>query len=55
VKERLVDPGDTTTLSHPVPPRNNALLARTMGSERRLLARGRFPFGHSIVALAGIA
>jgi len=52
VKERWSEPDDTTNLSHPVPPGLNRRLARTMASERHLLTRMSFPFGHSIVAVA---
>jgi hypothetical protein len=50
--ERFRDPGDQTNLSHPVRPVLNRALAATMGSERHLLARVNFPFGHSIIAIA---
>lgn len=52
LRERFSDPGDTTNLSHGMPPPLNRALAATMGSERHLVARGRLPFGHSIVAIA---
>jgi SAM-dependent methyltransferase len=52
VKERVSDPGDTTNLSHQVPPRVNRLLARTMSAERHVLPRITFPFGHSIIGIA---
>jgi SAM-dependent methyltransferase len=50
--ERVRDPGDETNLSHTVRPTANRALAATMGSERHLLARLNFPFGHSIIAIA---
>jgi SAM-dependent methyltransferase len=52
VVERFSDPGETTNLSHHVPPALNRLLGALMGSERHLLVRGRLPFGHSIIAIA---
>ncbi len=51
-QEHFRDPGETTNLSHPVPPRLNRALARTMSSERHLLSRFSLPFGHSIIAIA---
>ncbi|MGH9186050.1 MAG: class I SAM-dependent methyltransferase [Acidimicrobiales bacterium] len=51
-KERFVDVGDTTNLSHEYSPRVNTALARVMSSERRLLTKMEFPFGHSIIAMA---
>jgi SAM-dependent methyltransferase len=51
-KERIWDPGDSTNLSHSPRPALNRALAATMGSERHLLTRLNFPFGHSIIALA---
>jgi 2-polyprenyl-3-methyl-5-hydroxy-6-metoxy-1,4-benzoquinol methylase len=50
--ERVSDPGDTTNLSHAMSPVVNRALAATMGSERHLLRRRSFPFGHSIIAIA---
>lgn len=50
--ERVRDPGEETNLSHPVRPAVNRALAATMGSERHLLTRLNFPFGHSIIAIA---
>jgi SAM-dependent methyltransferase len=50
--ERIRDPGEETNLSHPVRPAVNRALAALMGSERHLLTRIDFPFGHSIIALA---
>lgn len=50
--ERFVDPGDRTNLSRQLPPAVNRALAATMSSERRLLERIDFPFGHSLIALA---
>ena len=52
LRERIVDPGDTTNLSAPVPRPLNRLLAAIMGLERHLVARWELPFGHSIVAIA---
>ena len=52
VMERFSDPGDATNLSHDVRPRLNRALAAAMGSERHLLTRLNFPFGHSIIAIA---
>lgn len=52
VQERLSDPGDRTNLSHDMNPLINRALAATMGSERRLLTRTNFPFGHSLIAIA---
>jgi SAM-dependent methyltransferase len=51
-QERISDPGDRTNLSHTMNPIVNGALAATMGSERHLLARANFPFGHSIIAIA---
>jgi SAM-dependent methyltransferase len=51
-KERFVDPGDATNLSHRVPAVLNRALAATMGSERHLVARFSLPVGHSIIAMA---
>lgn len=51
-RERFVDPGDETNLSHAMAPLLNRALAATMGGERHLLARMSFPFGHSIIAMA---
>ena len=51
-RERLVDPGDETNLSHELPPWLNRALAATMGGERHLLQRLNLPFGHSIIAMA---
>ncbi len=53
LREHVSDPGDATNLSHRVPPVLNRLLGAAMGSERYLLARVNFPFGHSIIAIAG--
>jgi ubiquinone/menaquinone biosynthesis C-methylase UbiE len=50
--ERVSDPGDRTNLSHAMNPALNRALAATMGSERHLLRRTSFPFGHSIIAIA---
>jgi SAM-dependent methyltransferase len=50
--ESVREPGDETNLSHQVRPRVNRTLAATMGSERHLLRRVNFPFGHSIIAIA---
>jgi SAM-dependent methyltransferase len=50
--ERVADPGDRTNLSHSMNPVVNRALAATMGSERHLLRRTSFPFGHSIIAIA---
>jgi SAM-dependent methyltransferase len=52
VHERFVDPAERTNLSHRVPAALNRALAATMGSERHLLSRLDFPFGHSIIAIA---
>jgi SAM-dependent methyltransferase len=52
VHERFVDPAERTNLSHSVPSLLNRALAATMGSERHLLTRLDFPFGHSIIAMA---
>jgi SAM-dependent methyltransferase len=52
LQERFSDPGDRTNLSHRMRPRLNRLLAAVMGSERHLLQRMSFPFGHSIIAIA---
>jgi SAM-dependent methyltransferase len=51
-QERISDPGDRTNLSHSMNPVLNRALAATMGSERHLLARTNFPFGHSLIAVA---
>lgn len=51
-RERFSSPGNTTNLSHRVPPMLNAILAATMSSERHLLSRTSLPFGHSIIAIA---
>lgn len=51
VHERFVDPGDRTNLSHAMNPAVNRALAATMGSERHLLGRIDFPFGHSLIAV----
>jgi SAM-dependent methyltransferase len=53
--ERVSDPGDRTNLSHTMNPALNRALAATMGSERHLLKRRSFPFGHSIIAIARAA
>jgi 2-polyprenyl-3-methyl-5-hydroxy-6-metoxy-1,4-benzoquinol methylase len=50
--ERWRDPGDRTNLSAPIPAPVNRTLAAVMGSERRVLLRRSFPFGHSIIAIA---
>jgi SAM-dependent methyltransferase len=50
--ERFSDPGERTNLSHTMNPVLNRTLAATMGSERHLLSRISFPFGHSIIAIA---
>jgi ubiquinone/menaquinone biosynthesis C-methylase UbiE len=50
--ERISDPGDRTNLSHTMNPTLNRALAATMSSERHLLRRTSFPFGHSIIAIA---
>ncbi|HWF53996.1 MAG TPA: class I SAM-dependent methyltransferase [Solirubrobacteraceae bacterium] len=52
LRERFVDPGDRTNLSRELPPAVNRALAATMSSERRLLERIDFPFGHSLIAIA---
>jgi SAM-dependent methyltransferase len=51
-QERMSNPGDRTNLSHAMHPLMNRALAATMGSERHVLARTTFPFGHSIIAIA---
>lgn len=50
--ERIVPPGDRTNLSHELPPLVNRMLTAVMSSERKLLRRVNFPFGHSIIAVA---
>lgn len=52
--EHARDPGDKTNLSHPIRPTVNRVLAAAMGSERHLLTRMNFPFGHSIIAIARV-
>jgi 2-polyprenyl-3-methyl-5-hydroxy-6-metoxy-1,4-benzoquinol methylase len=52
VKERFVDVGDKTNLSKSYSPTINRALAKVMSSERRVLRRRNFPFGHSLVAIA---
>jgi SAM-dependent methyltransferase len=49
--EKVIDPRDTTNLSHPIRPRVNRILAAIMSSERHVLARTSLPVGHSIIAL----
>jgi 2-polyprenyl-3-methyl-5-hydroxy-6-metoxy-1,4-benzoquinol methylase len=52
VIERMSDPGDTTNLSHQLPPLLNRALTAIMSGERHLLSWVSFPFGHSIIAMA---
>jgi SAM-dependent methyltransferase len=52
VQERISDPGERTNLSHTMNPVVNRALAAAMSSERHLLGRVSFPFGHSIIAIA---
>jgi hypothetical protein len=52
LRERFVDVGEETNLSHLPPPAVNAALAQTMSAERFLLERRELPFGHSIIAIA---
>ena len=52
LQERVIDPGEKTNLSHRPHALLNRVLAAVMGSERHLLARRSFPFGHSIIAIA---
>jgi SAM-dependent methyltransferase len=52
VIERFRDPGDRTNLSRQLPRLLNRVLTVIMSSERHLLRRLSFPFGHSIIAIA---
>ena len=52
IRERFVDPGDTTNLSATIPRPLNRLLTWIMSSERHLVARWSLPFGHSLIAIA---
>lgn len=50
--ERFTPPSDRTNLSLELPPALNRLLGAVMSSERHLLSRISFPFGHSLIAIA---
>jgi SAM-dependent methyltransferase len=52
LRERFSAPSEQTNLSHRIPPAANRALTAVMSSERHLLARTSFPFGHSIIAIA---
>jgi SAM-dependent methyltransferase len=52
VRERFVDPGDTTNLSATIPRPLNRLLTTVMSSERHIVPRWGLPFGHSLIAIA---